>query len=172
VQKQGHQIMKNNVLMSVALALAITGSLAGCGRPQPSAEIQPALSSAESFKVSGEYEMHYNAVRTDQLGVEIARAYGIERSKNKVMLNISVLHKSPGSNTTEPVDADISVVTHNLNGQQKDLQLRRIAENAATYYIGDVSFSGAETLVFEIKATPSGAPAPIEATLTREFFAN
>ena len=164
--------MKNNVLISIALALGITASLAGCGRPQPSAEIQPAQTGAESFKVLGEYEMHYNAVRTDQLSVDIARSYGIERSKNKVLLNISVLHKSPGSNTTEPVDADISVVTHNLNGQQKDLQLRRIAENAATYYIGDVSFSGAETLVFEIKATPTGSTAPIEATLTREFFAN
>ena len=164
--------MKNNVLMSVVLALGITGSLVGCGRPQPSAAIQPAQISSESFKVVGEYEMHYNAVRTDQLSVDIARAYGIERSKNKVMLNISVLHKSPGSNTSEPVDAEISVNAHNLNAQQKDIQLRRIAENAATYYIGDVSFSGEETLVFEIKATPAGSSTPIEATLTREFFAN
>jgi esterase/lipase superfamily enzyme len=164
--------MKNNVLMNVVLAFGITGVLAGCGRPQPSAAIQPAQISGESFKMSGEYEMHYNAVRTDQLAVDIARAYGIERSKNKAMLNVSVLHKSPGSNATEPVDAEISVITHNLNGQQKDLQLRRIAENAATYYIGDVSFSGAETLVFEIKATPAGATTPIEATLTREFFAD
>lgn len=164
--------MKNNVLISVALALGISAALTGCGRPQPSAAIQPAQTGAESFKVSGEYEMHYNAVRTDQLSAEIARAYGIERSKNKVLLNISVLQKSPGSNTTTPVDADISVVTHNLNGQQKDLQLRRIAENAATYYIGDASFSGAETLVFQIKATPAGSTTPIEATLTREFFAD
>jgi esterase/lipase superfamily enzyme len=165
--------MKNNVLISIALALGITGLLIGCGgRPQPSAEIQPAQTSSESFKVSGEFEMHYNAVRTDQLTADIARAYGIERSKNKVMLNVSMLHKAPDSNATSPADADISVIAHNLNGQQKDIQLRRIAENAATYYIGEVSFSGAETLVFEIKATPTGSTTPIEATLTREFFAN
>ena len=164
--------MKNNVLVSTVLALGIASSLVGCGRPQPSAEIQPALTSSESFKVSGPYEMHYNAVRTDQLTADIARAYGIERSKNKVLLNISVLHKDPGSNVTSPIDADIQVIARNLNAQLKDIQLRRIAENAATYYIGEVSFSGAETLVFEIKATPAGSTTPIEATLTREFFAN
>jgi hypothetical protein len=164
--------MKNNVLVSTVLALCIASSLVGCGRQQPSAEIQPALTSSESFKISGAYEMHYNAVRTDQLTADIARAYGIERSKNKVLLNISVLHKDPTSNATSPTDADIQVIAHNLNGQLKDIQLRRIAENAATYYIGDVSFSGAETLVFEIKATPAGSTTPIEATLTREFFAN
>jgi len=164
--------MKNNILISAAMALCLTVSLSGCGRPQPSAAIQPAQTGAESFKVSGDYEMHYNAVRTDQLTADIARAYGIERSKNKVLLNISVLHKSPDGNSTSPSDADINVVAHNLNGQQKDIQMRRIAENAATYYIGDVAFSGAETLVFEIKATPAGSTAPIEATLTREFFAN
>jgi len=164
--------MKNSVLIGIALAVGITGLLVGCGRPQPSAAIQPAQTSSESFKISGEYEMHYNAVRTDQLTVDIARAYGIERSKNKVMLNVSVLHKAPDSLTTSPADADISVVARNLNGQQKDIQLRRIAENAATYYIGEVSFSGAETLVFEITATPTGSTIPITATLTREFFAN
>ena len=91
--------------------------IAACDRPHPSAEIQPALTSGESFKVSGEYEMHYNAVRTDQLTSDIARAYGIERSKNKVLLNISVLHKAAGSNTT-PSDADVAVIARNLSGQR------------------------------------------------------
>jgi Domain of unknown function (DUF4426) len=168
--------MKNNVLISATLALCLASSLAGCNRDrdsrQPSAEIQPALTSSESFKTSGEYEMHYNAVRTDQLTPDIARAYSIERSKNKVLLNISVLHKDPSTNMASATDADIELVVHNLNGQLKDVQLRRIAETTATYYIGDVSFSGAETLVFEIKATPAGSAIPIEATLTREFFAD
>jgi hypothetical protein len=56
-----------------------------------------------------------------------------------------------------------------LNGQVKDIQLRRITETAATYYIGEVAFSGAETLVFEITATPAGSGLPISATLTANF---
>lgn len=146
--------------------------LGACTRPQPTAEIQPAQTSGDSFQVAGDYEMHYNAVRTDQLTAEIARAYGIERSKNRVMLNISVLRKEAGSAATTPSDAQIVVLARNLNGQVKDIQLRRITETAATYYIGEVPFSGAETLVFEITATPTGSSLPIEATLTREFFAD
>lgn len=161
--------MKNNLVVCSLLAVSL--GLAACDR-QPSAEIQPAQASGESFKVAGEYEVHYNAVRTDQVSADIARAYGIERSKNKVLLNVSVLHKAPGSNAATASDASVDVLVRNLNGQIKDIQIRRIAEAAATYYIGEVAFSGSETLVFEIKATPSGSSAPIEATLTREFFAN
>lgn len=163
--------MKKNLVAGSLLLLSIV-TLTACDRPQPTAEIQPAQTSGESFKVSGDYEMHYNAVRTDQLSAEIARAYGIERSKNRVMLNISVLRKEAGSTTTTPSDAQIVVLARNLNGQVKDIQLRRITESAATYYIGEVAFSGAETLVFEITATPAGSGLPISATLTREFFAD
>lgn len=161
--------MKNNLVVCSLLVLGL--AIAGCDR-QPSAEIQPAQNSGESFKVAGEYEVHYNAVRTDQLGADIARAYGIERSKNKVLLNVSVLHKAAGSNAATASDATVDVLVRNLNGQIKDIQMRRIAEATATYYIGEVAFSGSETLVFEIKATPAGSASPIDATLTREFFAN
>jgi Flp pilus assembly protein TadD len=163
--------MNNKFLLSSVLALSLSSLLGACDR-QPSAAIQPAMTSADSFQVAGDYEMHYNALRTDQLSADIARAYGIERSKNKVLLNISVLHKAVGGTPATPTDAAIAVVVRNLNNQLQDIQLRRIAESAATYYIGEVSFSGTETLVFEIKAIPTGTTAPIEATLTREFFAN
>lgn len=163
--------MKYKFVVGSMLILGFSSLMTACNR-QPSAEIQPAQNSGESFTVAGDYEMHYNAVRTDQLGADIARAYGIERSKNKVLLNISVLHKGAGNTPTTPSDADIAVVARNLNGQIKDVQLRRVAETSATYYIAEVSFSGAETLVFEIKAMPSGSATPIQATFTREFFAN
>ena len=162
--------MKNNYFVGGLITLSLV-VLSGCDR-QPSAQIQPAMVSQESFVAAGDYEVHYNALRTDQLTADIARTYGIERSKNKVLLNISVLHKMPGSSTAVASDATVEVLVRNLNGQIKNIQLRRIAEAAATYYIGDVSFSGSETLVFEIKATPTGSGTPITATLTREFFAN
>jgi hypothetical protein len=163
--------MNKTVLLGSVSALLFAGLLTGCNRNQPTAAIQPAMTSSDSFKVSGDFEMHYNAVRTDQLSPEIARTYGIERSKNKVLLNISVLHKNPGAAAT-PSDADIAVIARNLNGQLKDIQLRRINEQSAIYYIGDVPFSGSEILAFDIKATPAGSTTPIEATLTREFFAD
>jgi len=160
--------MNKKVVIVSALAIGF-GILSGCSR-QPAAEIQPAQTSGDSFKTVGDYEMHYNALRTDQLTPEIARAYGIERSKNKVLLNISVLHRGSGETATAATDADVVVNAHNLNGQTKDLPLRRITEGTAIYYIGDVSISGSETMVFEMKATPVGSNTTLEATLTREFF--
>ncbi len=160
--------MKNQLV--VACLISLSALVTGCGR-QPSSVIQPALTGNDSFQVSGDFEMHYNAVRTDQLTAEIARAYGIERSKNKVLLNVSVLKKSAeGANS--PADAEVKVAARNLNNQLKEVQLRRINEGTAIYYIAEVGFTGTETLVFDISATPVGSSTPITATLTREFFAD
>lgn len=156
--------------LTAACLISINFLFVACS-PRPSGETQPALKANESFQVLDNYEMHYNAVRTDQLTADVARAYGIERSKNKVLLNISVLAKTANGSTTSS-DADITVLGRNLNGQVKNVLLRRIAESTAIYYIAEVDFSGSETLVFEIKAIPAGSNSPITATLTREFFAD
>lgn len=143
---------------------------AACSK-QPSAAIQPAQPSAESFVSAGDYTMHYNAVRTDQLTADIARAYGIERSKNKVLLNVAVINRSNGTETA--TEANITVVARNLSNQVRDVPLRRITETNATYYIGETDIgNGAETIVFEISAIPKGSTNTINAKLTREFFAN
>ena len=48
---------------------------------------------AESSSSVGDYIVHYNAVSTEALPPAVARAYGITRSKNRGLLNISVLKK-------------------------------------------------------------------------------
>ncbi len=158
------------VAVSALLVIAVT-SLVGCGR-QPTAAIQPAVNSSESFKVQGEYELHYNAVRSDQLSADIARTYGISRNKNKVLLNLSVLHKTATGGMGTPVDAEISVLARNLASQSQNVSVRRVNEGSAIYYLGEISFTGTETLVFEITATPAGSSTPITATFTREFSAD
>lgn len=145
-------------------------ALAGCDRG-PAPEIQPAQTSGDSFVTAGNYELHYNALRTDLLSAKIAQSYGIERSKNKVMVNIAVLRKDAGA-AAKAVDAEITANAHNLNGQVKDLQLRRIAEGEAIYYIGDVSISGSEIIVFDISALPAGETAPIATKFNREFYSD
>lgn len=154
---------------AIASLLCLSVIVAGCD-PGPTPEIQPAQTSSESFTTAGDYELHYNAFRADQLSADIARTYGIERSKNKVLLNVTVLHKQAGT-PGKPVEAGITVNARNLSGQVKDLQLRRITEGEAIYYIGSAGISGAEILVFDISAVPSGGTTPIAATFNREFFA-
>jgi len=163
-------ISNGNRLAIATFLLLLCLLLTACDK-QPNAAIQQAQPSAESFVTAGDYEMHFNAVRTDQLTADVARAYGIERSKNKVLLNVSVLNRANGADRA--IEAAVTVVVRNLSNQVKDVPLRRISESNAIYYIGEADIGGsAETLVFEISAIPSGSNNTITAKLTREFFAN
>jgi predicted small lipoprotein YifL len=147
-------------------------ALTGCGRggPTPS-EAQKAAPSEPTQKDFGEFEVHYNALRTDQLAPDVARAYGIERSANRVMLNVSLLRKNPDGSTT-PVDGTVSASAYNLNGQLKDLEMRRITEGTSFYFIGEVGISGAEILVFDIDAVPGGQQSKYSVQFKREFFSD
>ena len=64
----------------------------------------------------GDYVVHFSAQSTDQLPPEVARAYNIVRSKNRAMLNVSVLRESD----SRPVSASVTVKTVNLTGQPEE----------------------------------------------------
>jgi predicted small lipoprotein YifL len=151
--------------------LIALAALASCGDrgPAPS-KAQTAAPSEPTHQVFGDFEVHYNALRTDELTPEVARAYGIERSANRVMLNVSLLRKNPDGSTT-PVDGRVSATAYNLNGQLKDLQMRRITEGSSVYFIGEVGISGSEILVFDIDASPLDQSATYTVQFKREFFA-
>jgi hypothetical protein len=144
--------------------------LTACGpditSPPPAA--RPSETTQTDF---GDLELHYNAVRTDQITPEVARAYGIERSPNRVLLNVAMLQKTPG-NPAVPVDGTVTVDTHNLNGQLKSVTMRRVQEGPAIYFIGEVGISGDEILVFNIDATPATGGGRHEVQFKREFSAD
>lgn len=161
--------MRRTTHLIRVLAAAIVLLSSAC--EHPSSNAAPAQASEETFKDFGDFELHVNAVRTDQLTTDVARAYQIQRSKNRVLLNVTVLGKANGA-PRKPVEAKIDVAAHNLNGQTKDLQLRRVNEKEAIYYIGEVSISGNEILVFDVTATPAGESRTLDLKFKREFFAD
>ena len=162
--------MSTRVAFLFPWLLALT-ALASCGDrgPAPS-KAQTAVPSEPTHQVFGDFEVHYNALRTDELAPEVARAYGIERSANRVMLNVSLLRRNADGSTT-PVDGRVSATAYNLNGQLKDLQMRRITEGSSVYFIGEVGISGSEILVFDISAAPLDQSATHTVQFKREFFA-
>jgi len=105
------------------------------------------IASAESSKAIGNYIIHFNALSTESLPASVARAYGITRSKNRGLLNVSVLKK--GGNF-EGVEADIKASATNLTGQYRNIDLRKIEEQNAVYYISEFSVTDRETLDFSI----------------------
>jgi len=156
------------------LGLCLTALLmtTGCGQRPEGSRAQTAQHSEESFKEFGNYEIHYNAVRADQIPAEVARNHGIERSKNRVMLNVTLLRKDADHSPRKPVKGAVSVDAYNLNGQLKNIEVRQVTEGEAIYYLGTVSISGSEILIFDIKATPENETAAFEVKFKREFFSD
>jgi hypothetical protein len=155
---------------ATALVTLATGLLllTACG-PDITSPPPPARPSESTQTDFGDLELHYNAVRTDQITPEVARAYGIERSPNRVLLNVAMLQKTPG-NPAVPVDGTVTVDTHNLNGQLKSVTMRRVQEGPAIYFIGEVGISGDEILVFDIDVEPTTGGGRRSVQFKREFF--
>lgn len=140
----------------------------GCGGPGGNATPPQAQHAAASSADIGDYVVHFSAQSTDHLPPEVARAYGIVRSQNRAMLNVSVLEES----TSTAVTADVTVRTVNLAGQLKNVTMRKVQEQEAIYYIGETGIANRETLIFNISITPEGATDASEVKFTREFYTN
>jgi hypothetical protein len=153
-------------IKKILIALPLLGLLSACGGPGESAaapEAQPAGASSENI---GDHVVHFSAQTTDQLPPEVARAYSIVRSKNRAMLNVSVLRASDNA----AVEAGVTVKAVNLTGQLKNITMRQIDEQNAIYYIGEVAVANRETLIFDISVTPEGEDSPSDVRFKRQFF--
>ncbi len=150
----------------ILIALSLLGLVSACGGPGESAVVPEAQPAGASDAEIGDHVVHFSAQSTDQLPPEVARAYNIVRSKNRAMLNVSVLQASDGS----AVAADVSVKTVNLTGQLKNVTMRQIDEGEAIYYIGEVAIANRETLVFDISVTPDGSDQTSDVRFKRQFF--
>jgi hypothetical protein len=123
---------------------------------------------AQNSVRSGELVVHYNAVPTTSLTADVARQYGITRSANRALVNVSVRRGAPGADQAVP--ATVRVAATNLNGQRSDLRVREVREGEAIYYLAEARFQGQETLNFEVEVSAEGATAPVRASFRQEFF--
>jgi len=124
---------------------------------------------AEKSKDYGDYIVHYNAFTTDVLQADIAKHYNIRRSKNRGMINISVLKKN---NNNTAVTASVSGTASNLTGQLKSLSIKEIKDGDAIYYISDFSVSNRETLDFSVNIKVDDKERPLRVTFRQQFFTN
>ncbi|WP_028117323.1 DUF4426 domain-containing protein [Ferrimonas senticii] len=105
---------------------------------------------AEQKLQVGKYAIHYVTFGSTFLTPEIAKSYGIERSRYTGLVNISVIDTSqPGSMPTA-VAAALSGNARDLTGINKALEFREIREGDAIYYIAELSHRNEETYQFKI----------------------
>jgi hypothetical protein len=150
----------------ILIVLSVLGLVAACGGQDESADVPEAQPAGATSADIGDHIVHFSAQATDQLPPEVARAYNIVRSKNRAMLNVSVL--SAADNV--PVSATVTVKTVNLTGQLKNITMREINEQEAIYYIGETPVANRETLIFDISVMPEGADAASDVRFKRQFF--
>ena len=126
---------------------------------------------AEQLKTFGDYSVHYSTFTTDMLTAEVARSYNISRSKNRALLNISILKKVLDTNV-KPVRAQVVASATNLSAQLKNLEIREISDQGAIYYIAEIPISDRETLNFNVEVTPEGETNTFTLTFQQQFFTN
>jgi len=104
--------------------------------------------SAENMKKLGSMNVHYMAIGSTFFTPEVAKAYGITRSRYNGLINISVLDNSQAGNPAKVVS--ITGKAKNNLGQFKVLDFTEVKEGDAIYYLAQVSYNNEETLHFDI----------------------
>ncbi len=123
----------------------------------------------------GDYVVHYNALNTNLLPPQVAKANNILRSGSRALLNITVLKKT--GETTTPAHATVSAGATNLTGQQRQIQLREVSEPSAgdddpgaVYYLGEFRINNEETFDFRIEILADGEEKIMILNFRQQFF--
>ncbi|MCB1876348.1 MAG: DUF4426 domain-containing protein [Chromatiales bacterium] len=128
----------------------------------------PQWAAAENSKDVGEYVIHYNAFPSDVLSPQISRQYGLARSKERGILNITVLRKVMGT-ASQPVSAWVKATATNLSGQLRSIPMREIRERNAIYYIAQMRVADQETLRFNVRVQPIGTKETYTVEFSQQF---
>ena len=127
-----------------------------------------AVASAEKADKFSNVEVHYNAMTTNELLPDVARAYKLERSKTRGLVTISVLKKNKMGMPT-PVPAKLDVFVTNLNQQLAVITMREIKEGTAIYYLGEFRVAPPDTLKFTATVETEGEPKR-EVQFNQQFY--
>ncbi|MBL4942462.1 MAG: DUF4426 domain-containing protein [Colwellia sp.] len=107
------------------------------------------IAHAENMKKLGSMNVHYMAIGSTFFTPEVARAYGITRSRYNGLVNISVLDNTKAGNPAKSVS--ISGQAKNNLGQFKKIEFEEVKEGDAIYYLAQVSYRNEETIHFTLK---------------------
>ena len=103
---------------------------------------------AEQYQDFANLQVHYIALPSTFLEADIAKHYGIKRSKYTGVINISILDKQA---KFKAVAAKLTGSGKNLLGQTETLKFKEIREGDAVYYIATYPFTNEEIVNFKIK---------------------
>jgi hypothetical protein len=128
----------------------------------------PAAAHPQYEQDFGAVSMNYNALRSDRILPEMAKRYGIVRSRDRAIVNLAVQGKeADGSKKT--LHATISGFAVSLGGKRTDIPFRELVENGTISYIGQFAISVPDTYRFTISAMPEGTTTPYTVVFNQDF---
>ena len=104
---------------------------------------------AENMQSYADLDVHYSVFNSTFLLPEVAKATGLNRSKNQAVINISMI--KAGKTHKGAVTGGYK----NLLGQSTTLTFKEIDEGDAVYYLSQFPITSQEILRFELQVTDS-----------------
>ncbi|KPH91217.1 DUF4426 domain-containing protein [Pseudoalteromonas sp. S1610] len=100
------------------------------------------------YKELGPWQVHYIAFPSTFIQPQIAKAYDLERSGYKGIVNISIL-KNDADKAAQK--ATLQGTAKNLLGNKQTLNFKEVVEGDSIYYLAQVDYTNEEILRFEIE---------------------
>ena len=129
------------------MSLLLPLLLYGCGGE--SKRIPIASKAEDNVFYIKDQTVYLSTNKTTNISEFEADKYDIERKKDHVLLNISVINNKDFTNSNVKID----VTANNLLGQKKEIKILEIVENNSVSYVALTSISNFETLNYDIKVT-------------------
>jgi hypothetical protein len=143
----------NNLNLKVSALLMLVCSL-----------FTQSLLAEQSVSADG-YKVHYNAFTSSMLTADVAKRYGIVRSKSLGVLNIATLKESG-----DAVTAFIEGSVKDPLSKSQNLKFTKVTEGDAIYYIATFRFTNADLMRFNLYVAPTGEKRSIKVAFDQKFY--
>lgn len=126
------------------------------------------VAQAEQYVDAGEFRVHYAAINTAQLTPEVARQFGVARTRNQILLVLNAQQNVEGRYLPVPATATGTATT--LLGHIQKLALRPIREADVHYVIATFETLDGEFMTIDAQVLPAGGNAPIAIKFKQQFY--
>ncbi|WKD25046.1 DUF4426 domain-containing protein [Pseudoalteromonas sp. KG3] len=100
------------------------------------------------YKELGPWQVHYIAFPSTFIQPQIAKAYDLERSGYKGIVNISILKNDTDATAQTAI---LKGTARNLLGNKQTLDFKEVIEGESIYYLAQVNFTNEEVLRFDVE---------------------
>ncbi len=122
----------------------------------------------DTSQTFGDYEVHYSVFNSSFITPDIAKAYGIVRSKSQALVNIAVLKKQ--------LDGSMQAVSAVINGDVFDLvhranlEFSEVREQDSVYYLANFDISHKIKVYFTVIVQSDPNTSPFKVTFNRTLY--